>query len=74
MAVEITYTSSRDCDYGDREVTEDVATFVDRNASLGKLVELLVEADILSVEQVFDAFKQHHDYAPVRVGDDVDHG
>ncbi len=69
MAVEITYTSSRDCDYGDREVTEDLAELVDRNprASVGRLAELLVEAGALRAEAVFEAFRGHRDYAPVRV-------
>ncbi len=63
----IRYTTSRDCDFGERKVEEDLATLVDRRGTLGQLVELLVEKGVLTVEEAFSEFK-----APWDDGDLID--
>ena len=62
---DIHYTTTRNCDYRDRKGLESIADFVNRDGNMGKLVELLVDRGVLSVTEVFDAFRTSEDYALV---------
>ena len=63
-----TYSTSRGCDCGDREIEQSVREFVnERNVDVGKLVELLVDRRVLTYHGVFEAMKTHDDYEILEV-------
>lgn len=57
----IRYNTTRRCDYDSRIEEEDLEDFVNRNANMGKLVELLVSAGVIDVSDVFEKFKSWED-------------
>lgn len=66
MSINITYESSRNCDYDSRQVEERLSDLVERSSnSLGTLVELLVDANVLSLDDAYAAFKGFDDYRDV---------
>ena len=69
--IRISYKSDRTCDYGDRIEEEYLDDFVNRNADIGKLVTLLVDAGVLDIHDVFEVFKSWGDYGSnLKVVDD----
>ena len=58
---DIHYSTTRDCEFGDRKVEESVEEFVNRGGDIGKLVELLVDSGLLSMRVVFDTFRTYED-------------
>lgn len=58
----IKYRTSEDCDFGSREVEVHLKNFVDRKASLGEVIDLLVKLDLIRAEDVYEEFKDFDDY------------
>jgi len=63
MRIRIEYRTSRGCDYDDKSVKEYIEDFVNRNADLGEVVNLLVAKGILDAEDVYHEFKTWQDNA-----------
>jgi len=68
MKIDIKYRTTRGCGYGDREVTQSLASFVDESSrGLGDLVDLLVRRGAIDSDDAYELFKSSGDYELIQV-------